>query len=139
MIEPGNAPGQGTIPAVVRRWLSSALLIGGLLTGGGALAPELAAAPADVFDFNVSVKCQGGSVQFMIVNTGTAWPEPGKIEIYWTEVKRLVHERRLRLGAGQRVTFRIPGVAGKNFEFGLWINPSWFERPFDYDARIKCD
>jgi len=27
---------------------------------------------------------------------------------------------------------------GDSFEFGLWVNPSWFKRPFDYDARIKC-
>lgn len=109
-----------------------------LLVGGLALGTAASASAGDGLDMRVSVKCQGGDAVFMIVNTGKAWPEPGTIAVYWTAVTRLVHERRLRLGAGQRFSFRVPGAAGDSFEFGLWVNPSWFKRRFDYDARIKC-
>ncbi len=130
-------PNRRAVATTVRRPLWAGLLIGGLVLSGGPLA-QAAATPDDELDMKVSVKCQHGDAVFMIVNRGKAWPEPGIISVYWTEVTRLVHERRLRLGAGQRISFRVSGVAGNSFEFGLWINPSWFKRPFDYDARIKC-
>jgi len=133
MIRPASA-----VAAIRRRALLAAVAICGLAWGGTALGQQSAAVPDDSLDMKVTVKCQGGDAVFMIVNQGKAWPEPGTISVYWTGVTRLVHERRMRLGAGQRFTFRVPGVAGDSFEFGLWVNPSWFKREFDYDARIKC-
>lgn len=137
MIMPRNR-NKGRTPSAMRRPLWTGLLICCLSWSGGAFAQELAVAPKDLIDMKVSVKCRNGDAVFMIVNTGKAWPDEGIISVYWTDVTRLVHERRLRLGAGQRFSFRVPGVAGGSFEFGLWVNPSWFERRFDYDARIKC-
>ncbi|HEX9569574.1 MAG TPA: hypothetical protein VF987_07835 [Rhodospirillales bacterium] len=128
----------GPKPAALTRALPIALAICWLAWSGAAFGQQSAAMPKDLLDMKVTVKCQGGDAVFMIVNHGKAWPEPGVISVYWTGVTRLVHERRMRLGAGQRITFRVPGVAGDNFEFGLWVNPSWFKRQFDYDARIKC-
>jgi len=125
-------------PAVLKRALPIGLAIGWLAWSGAAFGQQAAAMPKDPLEMKVTVKCQGGDAVFMIVNQGKAWPEPGIISVYWTGVTRLVHERRMRLGAGQRITFRVPGVAGDSFEFGLWVNPSWFKRAFDYDARIKC-
>jgi hypothetical protein len=120
------------------RAMLAGLAICWLAWSGTALGQQTAASPKDPLEMKVTVKCQGGDAVFMIVNQGKAWPEPGVISVYWTGVTRLVHERRLRLGAGQRISFRVPGVAGESFEFGLWVNPSWFKRHFDYDAKIKC-
>ena len=118
--------------------ISAGILFCALSWNGEALGQSLPRAPKDVLDMNVSISCKNGDATFTITNKGEAWPGVGNLSVYTTGVAKLIHNRRMRLGAGQRVTFRVPGVAGDNFEFGLWVNPSWFKRQFDYDARIKC-
>ena len=117
---------------------SAAILSCVLLWSAEALAQGLPRAPKDILDMNVSITCKDGDATFTITNKGEAWPGVGNLSVYTTGVAKLIHNRRMRLGAGQRVTFRVPGVAGDNLEFGLWVDTSWFKRDFSYDAKIMC-
>ena len=118
--------------------LSAGILFCALSWNGEALGQSLPRAPKDVLDMNVSITCKDGDATFTITNKGEAWPGVGNLSVYTTGVAKLIHNRRMRLGAGQRVTFRVPGVAGDNPEFGLWVDTSWFKRDFSYDAKITC-
>lgn len=116
---------------------SAAILFCALAWNGEALAQGLSRAAKDI-DMNVSISCKDGDATFTVTNKGTAWPGVGNLSVFTTGAEKLIHNRRLRLNAGQRVTFRVPGVAGDNLEFGLWVDPSWFKRDFEYDAKITC-
>jgi len=98
----------------------------------------LAAAATGALDMKVSASCKNGNATFTVTNKGQAWPGVGNLSVYSTGVTKLIHHRRMRFGPGQRVTFRVLGSAGGNAEMGLWVDPSWFKRSFEYDARIKC-
>lgn len=117
---------------------SAGILFCALSWNGEALAQGLPRAPKDILDMNVLVSCKNGDATFTITNKGEAWPGVGNLSVYSTEVTKLIHNRRMRLNEGQRVTFRVPGVAGDNLEFGLWVDTTWFKRDFKYDARITC-
>ena len=117
---------------------SAAILSCVLLWSAEALAQGLPRAPKDILDMNVSITCKDGDATFTITNKGEAWPGVGNLSVYTTGAAKLIHNRRMRLGQGQRVTFRVPGAAGDNPEFGLWVDASWFKRDFSYDAKIMC-
>jgi hypothetical protein len=35
--------------------------------------------------------------------------------------------------------FKLPDDLGRQgYEFGIFVQPSWYERPFRYDATVKC-
>jgi len=120
------------------RILSASVLFCALSWTGEALGQGMPRTPPDFVDMNVSVTCKDGDATFTVTNKGKAWPGVGNLSVYTTGLTKLIHNRRLRLNAGQRVTFRVSGVAGDNAEFGLWIDPSWFKRDFSYDAKITC-
>lgn len=125
--------------ARIMKIFSAGLLFCALSWSGAALGQGMARAPKDIVNLNVAVTCKGGDATFTITNKGDSWPGVGNLSVYTTGATKLIHQRRMRLNAGQRVTFRVAGVAGDGLEFGLWVDPSWFKRSFDYDARIKCD
>lgn len=125
--------------AKIIKIFSAGILFCALSWNGEVLAQGLRRVPKDVVDMNVSVVCKNGDATFTITNKGDAWPGVGNLLVYSTGGTKLIHQRRMRLAIGQRVTFRVPGVAGDNLEFGLWIDPSWFKRDFKYDAKITCN
>lgn len=118
--------------------ISAGVLLCALSWNGEALGQKPPGALKDHVDMTVSVVCKDGDATFTVTNNGVAWPGVGNLSVYSTDARKLIHQRRLRLAAGQRTTFRVTGVAADHLEFGLWVDPSWFERAFDYDARIKC-
>ena len=105
---------------------------------GEAVAQGLPRASNDILNMKVSVSCKNGDATFTITNKGAAWPGVGNFSVFSTAATVLMRQRRMRLGEGQRITFRVLGVAGDSPELGLWVNPSWFKRRFDYDAKITC-
>ena len=42
----------------------------------------------------------------------------------------------MRFAEGQKASFRMknPGQAS----IGLFVEPSWYERPFQFDAEVAC-
>ena len=118
--------------------IPAAVLFCALSWNAATLAQVLLPAPKNILDINVSVTCSDGDATFTVTNKGETWPGVGNLSVYSTEATKLVHQRRMRFTAGQRATFRVPGVAADNLEFGLWVDPSWGKREFAYDAKITC-
>jgi hypothetical protein len=118
--------------------VSAGILLCAVSWNGQALGQGLTQPSKDIVDMNVSVICKNGDATFTVTNTGEAWPGVGNLSVYSVGVATPIHQRRMRFNKGQRVTFRVPGVAAENIEFGLWVDPSWFKRDLIYDAKITC-
>ncbi len=93
----------------------------------------------DVLDLKVSATCHGRMPVFTVTNLGDRWPRLGVINIYQTDGRTMVTKRRLKLDTAQQATFNVlkrgRALAG---EVGVWIQPSWTDRQFQYDAKITC-
>ncbi len=93
----------------------------------------------DILDLEVSARCRGRTPVFSVINLGDGWPRLGNINIYQTAGRTIITKRRLKLDSAQKATFnvhaRVGALAG---EVGVWIQPSWTDRPFQYDAKITC-
>jgi len=87
----------------------------------------------------VSARCEADRPTFVITNLGEKWPKLGAIKIFNAENKALLSKRRIRLTSEQQATFRLSKQRAANANtVGLYVEPSWADRPFAYDARISC-
>ena len=87
----------------------------------------------------VSAICEGKTPAFQITNLGDRWPRLAEIAIYRTDTNGMVTQRRLRMTNSQQMIFKLPDAMGaEGNEYGLHVNPTWYERVFQYDATIKC-
>lgn len=97
--------------------------------------PTAAGGPVKV---SITGQCEGGDAVFLVINEGDPWPVPSRITVYRTQGRSLVSQRLMRLTAGQRASFRVKGAAAAQAEFGVFVEPAWYQRPFVYDATITC-
>lgn len=86
----------------------------------------------------VTATCEGGFALFTVVNEGELWLQPSKISVYRTDGRTLVSQRSIRMTKGQRMSFKVKGSPASPVELGIWIEPSWYQRDFAYDAKIVC-
>lgn len=87
----------------------------------------------------VSALCEGRSPIFQVTNLGDRWPRLAEVSIFRTDTNGMVTQRRLRMTNSQQMVFKIPDeMARQGAEFGIFIQPTWYERAFQYDATIKC-
>lgn len=87
----------------------------------------------------VNAICEGKTPAFQITNLGDRWPRLAEIAIYRTDTNGMVTQRRLRMTNSQQMIFKLPDALGaEGNEYGLNVNPTWYERKFEYDATIKC-
>lgn len=100
-----------------------------------AAPPASAAGPVAV---SVTAQCEAGEAVFLVINQGDPWPVPSRIAVYRTQGQLLVSQRLMRLTAGQRASFRVKGAAAAQAEFGIFVEPAWYQRPFAYDATVTC-
>lgn len=93
----------------------------------------------DILDLVVAATCRERTPVFTVTNLGDRWPLQGDVIIYQTDGKAMVTKRRLKLDAAEQATFNV-NKRGRPLvgEVGVWIKPSWTERPFKYDAKITC-
>ena len=94
---------------------------------------------ADPLKVKIEALCNKGAAVFKVRNVGERWPKAGRFEVYSIEDKSLIVQRKFRLAAGQKATFRVKNVADEYGAVGLWIEPSWFSRQFKYDATVACE
>lgn len=90
-------------------------------------------------NLEVVTACVDGAATFKITNLGEAWPRLGTLNVMKVTdggVEPLV-QREMRFIAGQGASFRFKRAAGDRI--ALFVNPSWYERPFKFDAEVKCD
>lgn len=95
---------------------------------------------ANALKLAVETACENGNSVFKITNRGANWPGSGTLSIYrMGEGRRdVINSRRLRLKTGQLATFRVKAKSNPTGRLGLFVKPSWYERPFDYDATMRC-
>lgn len=86
----------------------------------------------------VTASCDGGFALFTVVNEGELWAQMSKISVYRTDGRVLVSQRSIRMTKGQRMSFKVKGSPASPVELGIWIEPSWYQRDFAYDAKIVC-
>ena len=98
---------------------------------------QATSSPETTKPVRVVAACEEGDTAFQVFNEGDAWPQLGKISIYRTDGRALVSQRSMRMTSGQRASFKVKS-AGANVEFGLSVEPTWYARPFAYDAKISC-
>ena len=89
-------------------------------------------------NIEVVTACVGTVATFKIVNIGEAWPRLGKLGIYrgTPENMKPLSKRSMRFAAGQKASFRLKNVGTDTV--AVFVEPSWYDRPFKFDAEVKC-
>ena len=87
----------------------------------------------------ISATCRDGLAVFQITNLGNKWPRLGEISLYRTDTNGMLSQRRARMVEGQEMLVTVPAHVARGIgEVGLYIEPAWYSRKFEYDARISC-
>lgn len=101
---------------------------------------QKASVSSGMLRLNVSTSCENGNAVFKVTNRGGAWPKASIFSIYRMggESKQVISSRRMRLKENQSSTFKIKASKNPTGHLGLFVDPSWYKRGFDYDATIRC-
>jgi hypothetical protein len=122
--EQGNSPRRG-IQTEVKQELSA--------------PQETKAIEGKELSLEVNAICEGKTPAFQITNVGDRWPRLAEIAIYRTDTNGMVTQRRLRMTNSQQMIFKLPDSLGaEGSEYGLYVQPTWYDRVFQYDATVKC-
>lgn len=99
-----------------------------------------AALPSSAIDLKFAASCEKGTAVLKITNLGGHWPKSSTFRIYSISDggKKVVSSRRMGLRADQSLSFRIKASKNPTGQLGLFVDPSWYKRDFDYDATIRC-
>ena len=114
-----------------------ALLVLLIAVGCAASAVVPATAQGPEIKLTVNAKCEGGDAQFEIINTGATWPQMAMISILRTDNRAVISQRQMRMAAGQKLVFRAR-EAPQGVGIGLWVEPEWYKRAFDFDSVVNC-
>lgn len=99
----------------------------------------VASVPNPKFDIFVNAICRRGKTALIrLVNKGERWPELGEFKIFRTSDNSVITLRRLKMETNQVASFRLQGTYHRGDEIGVFIDPDWFDRNFEYDKRITC-
>ena len=100
---------------------------------------EVKAIEGQELSLEVAALCQDGVPAFQITNLGDRWPRLGEVSIFRTDTNGKLTQRRIRMSNSQQMLFKVPDEISKDaVEVGIFIEPSWYDRKFSYDAKIKC-
>lgn len=101
-------------------------------------AAELAVTAPVFLQLEITSTCTPEGVLFKIINRGDKWPRTGFLRLYHADDKSLISERRLRLGQGQKVSFVVKDDISQGRPVAVWVEPEWYKRDFEYDAKLLC-
>lgn len=99
-------------------------------------ADQTARRPEARLTLHTTSSCLSGDARFRITNRGPRWPAPGKVLVYRVKDRRLIAQRLIRFAEGQMATFKVRNAGAS--EVAIWVQPSWYSRGFEYDAKIQC-
>ena len=100
---------------------------------------ETKAVEGKELSLEINAICEGKTPTFQITNLGERWPRLAEISIYRTDTNGMMTQRRLRMTNSQQMIFKLPdSMVQTGSEFGIYIQPTWYERAFQYDATVKC-
>jgi len=108
--------------------------------GGETSDVEVAAIQVADLNLNVDGECRDGIASFKVSNQGETWPKLATIAIYrvGNGSPKRVSARRMRLSDGQMATFKVPPAKNTTGRLGLFVEPSWVKRKFEFDATLTC-
>lgn len=100
---------------------------------------ELVQAGKVPVDVEIVSACVDGAATFKITNRGQAWPQLGTLKVLRVTdgTPEPMAQRKMRFVEGQAASFRFRKAAGERIV--LFVEPSWYERPFAYDAEVRCE
>lgn len=99
---------------------------------------DLAQAAGGNVNIEIISGCVNDVASFKLVNRGEMWPELGKLKVY--EIAggqaRELTARTMRFAEGQQASFRMKNPGDSSI--GIFVEPSWYDRPFEFDAQVDC-
>jgi len=99
---------------------------------------QVAVTPPVFLQLEITSACSEDGVVFKIINRGDKWPQTGFLRLYHADDNSLIGERRLRLGAGQKVSFVVRDKISQGRPVAIWVEPEWYKRDFEFDANLAC-
>jgi len=100
---------------------------------------QVAVSPPVFLQLEITSACTDKGTVFKIINRGNKWPRTGFLRLYHADDKSLIGERRLRLGAGQKVSFVVKNKVSMGRPVAVWVEPEWYKRDFEFDANLNCN
>jgi len=100
---------------------------------------QLASTEIEQLNVDVVSGCVDNVAMFQIVNVGEAWPRLGKLHIVRITDGNMktLSKRSMRFAAGQKASFRLKDIGADTV--AVFVEPSWYERPFKFDAEVTCN
>lgn len=128
VVSTGAADAQGRTPVPLKS-----------LPGASVHLVELASTSGAPVNIEVITACVDNVATFKIVNVGDEWPSLGKLNIYRGSAAdmKTLSKRSMRFAAGQIASFRLKNIGTDTV--AVFVEPGWYDRPFKYDAEIKCN
>ena len=107
---------------------------------GETRSAETAQLATSALNLKIDANCDNGTTVFKVKNTGNPWPKSSTFAIYriGDGPVQVISKRRMRLRDGQNASFKIKPSKNPTGALGIWVKPSWYERPFRYDATVSC-
>lgn len=99
---------------------------------------QVATVPTSDHRIDVTTQCYKGAAIFKITNMGEKLPTPFMFNIVRVNSNTVVSKRRLRLAAGQNVTFKIKNADKIPSDIGLRINAEGYQRDGQMHALVRC-
>ncbi|MCG8510031.1 MAG: hypothetical protein MI741_12460 [Rhodospirillales bacterium] len=95
-------------------------------------------APASRLNLEITTQCRGPDVVFRITNRGEPWIANAVVSVHRLSSQEQLTSRELRLTTDQGVSFKVKRSRRQGEVFGVWVDPSWYSRAFQYDGTAGC-
>ncbi len=108
------------------------------IPGANVQTVQLASTTGAPVNVDVVSGCVDNVAMFKIVNVGEAWPRQGKLHVLRIsgDNMKTLSKRSMRFAAGQQASFRLKDTGTDTV--AVFVEPSWYERPFKFDAEVTC-
>jgi len=108
------------------------------LPGANVQTVQLASTTGAPVNVDVVSGCVNNVAMFKIVNVGEAWPRLGKLHVVRIsgDNMKTLSKRSMRFASGQQASFRLKDIGTDTV--AVFVEPTWYERPFKFDATVTC-
>ena len=89
-------------------------------------------------DLGILVGCKGKVATIKIKNNGAIWPKLAELQLYNAGKREILIKRKMKLKSNQIVSFNIKTNKFGADLIGVWVNPTWYKRHFEYDSVVNC-
>lgn len=108
------------------------------IASAGSKNTEVAQVTSTALRLHVLTKCVNGAAVFSVKNEGASLPKLATFTLYRVNQNKVVYKRRMRLKAGQTATFKLKNAHQISDQIGLFVDPEWYPRERQPDAKISC-